>query len=306
MSGLMGFEMGVLRSLPGQSVAIAFGGEGKLGWHLKVLGKRVFTNDLRQAATWQAIGLVENNGFILSASTAEMLLDAANEYLKTGELRNQGLLKWFPKSQACWLEGFRDAVIRLEDRPLQGLALTLGQRLGDYWLSFDEQTQSLRRDMEDIVPELLIEMRLAVDNRQENRATNFDAHHFVIQVQSDVVYARFPSPQPLLKHQKKPWGWSEVWVNERSDVWEVLTFNQRGRFGGHLLTKSKYHDTVRSFLKRLKHFPCWALSTTQPGSLTLDELTSLIDEFRPIDKVFSKDVSDFTNGFTQYIVVTQP
>ncbi|MBX7220907.1 MAG: hypothetical protein K1Y36_13230 [Blastocatellia bacterium] len=306
MRSLLGFEVSVLRRLEGESIAIAFGGEGKLAWHLKLLGKRVMSNDLCQATTWQAIGSVENNGFLLSASACELLVEAANTYQEQHELRNQKLLDWFPLAQACWLEGYRDAVLKLGDRPIQGLAFTLGLRLGEYWLSFERETESLRRSWDDVIPEVLMQLQAVIDNRRENLVLNLDAHQFALQVKANVFYAHLPSGKSLLTHLHQKWGWQEIWLSGDPQIWERMALAQRGRFGGQLQTRSAYKETTRSLCKRLRAFPQWAIGVTQPGPLSLDETIHIIEEFRRVDKIYTKDVGEFLDGNAQQIIVTKP
>lgn len=307
MSRLLGFEVSVLRQLPGETVAIPFGRDGRLGWYLKLSGKRVFSNDLRQSASWQAVGKVENNGYVLSAVEIQQLLDEADAFVQQtqGTPENQRLLGWFAPTQAAWLDGYRKAALTLDDRSLRGLALTLGQRIGEYWRSFDSQTHHLQLPIDDVLSHFLDELHQVVDNRRENLATNLDAHQFVIQVHADLVYAHLPSAKPLAVQSQRPDGWTEVWITGNPDIWETLTASQRNRFGGQLMTRTKYREVVKGFLKRLRHFPGWVISVNQPGPLSTEEMVQLIEEHRPVEKIYSKDATEFLDGFTQHLIVSR-
>lgn len=302
MAGLTAFEIAVLRELDFKTIALPFGGDGRLGWRLKMLGRQVHTNDFRQAETCQAIALVENNGFILGAAQIDAILGAAGNAAEdeTAPL-NAGLLRWFTPTEARWLEGFRLAVLENEDRMTQALAMTLGLRLGDYWLSFDEESKPLRPSLEDAAVELSTRSNLAVDNHRSNTAACLDPRQFVVQAQADLLYVALPEFPPL--DANHPDAWREIWASGEADVWTALAKRQQGTFGGRFLSKSDYKATVKAFFRRVRHFGTWAVALSDRHPVTPDELVECLSDMRPQVKTYSKDVSECPPGGVEHIVV---
>jgi hypothetical protein len=307
MAGLTAFEVAVLREVNFASLAIPFGGDGRLAWRLKMLGKRVFTNDIQQSKTCRAIAAAENNGLTLNAALLDTLLAAAHDAAEDPDFPiNGGLLRWFAPSEARWLEGFRQAALAMPERIVQALAMSLGLRLGDYRLAFDETARELRRPLEDVAIELSPRLNLAVDNRQANAASNLDARQFVFQAQADAVYVRFPAFEALDRAERAPEGWREVWTSGSPAIWRTITLHQRGTFGGRFLTRSDYQTAVASFLKRLDSFPQWIISASQSPAMTLEELTGHVERCRPVERTFTKDAGECAPGLTQYILICRP
>lgn len=302
MAGLMAFEIAVLRELDFRTIALPFGGDGRLGWRLKMLGRQVHTNDFRQAETCQAIALVENNGFILGAAQIDAILCAAENAAENENAPlNPGLLSRFSPTEARWFEGFRLAVLENEDRMTQALAMTLGLRLGDYWLSFDDESKPLRPSIEDAAVELSTRSNLAVDNHRSNTAACLDPRQFVVQAQADLLYAALPAFAPL--DATRPESWREIWASGEPDVWTSLAKRQQGTFGGCFLSKSDYKTAVKAFFRRVRHFGKWAIALSDHHPIKPEELVECLSDLRPQVKTYSKDVSECPPGGVEHIVV---
>lgn len=302
MAGLTAFEIAVLRELDFKTIALPFGGDGRLGWRLKMLGRQVHTNDFRQAETCQAIALVENNGFMLGAAQIDAILCAASD---AGENENApfnpGLLSRFTPTEARWFEGFRLAVLENEDRMTQALAMTLGLRLGDYWLSFDKEAQAIRPSLEDAAVDLSTRLNLAVENHRSNTAACLDPRQFVVQAQADLLYVALPEFAP--KDAGHPDAWREIWASGEPDAWSSLARRQQGTFGGRFLSKSDYKATVKAFFRRVRHIGTWAVALSDRHPIKPDELAECLSDMRPQVKTYSKDVSECPPGGVEHIVV---
>src|SRR4026208_757946 len=177
-NGWLAFELGVLRRLKFASVALPFTGEPDICVQLKNWKIRVAANDPMIWSFTKAIALVENNTDQLDAEDLNALLDDA--YAPRDELENPALRKWFNETDSWWFDNLRLNAERLEPYK-RALALTAGMMTGDYVLSFNEQTRSLRqpfslpqafRRMLDCLPE-------PHDNALRNRSTNQDVRSFV-------------------------------------------------------------------------------------------------------------------------------
>lgn len=287
-TAFLGFETAALQTLSFETIALPFGGDGALGWRLKLMGKRVFTNDARQAETCPAIAAVENNGYVLTASQVDAWLQAARDAEENVALPyNAALCRWFTPSQARWLAGFRRAVLSSPDRVTQALGMSLGLHLGDYQLAFDSSTAHLRRTFEETVIGALGRVNRVIDNGLTNQASCLPAHVFAVQNTADVVYVRLPPPTPYDQALHHRDGWREVWVADTPDALAQLTQAHAGRFGGRLTSRREYLAALRSLLRRLPHFPQWVIGCVHEAQPP-DDILSEISRFRPIVKVLTK------------------
>src|SRR5690242_11514733 len=141
-NGWLSFELGVLRRLRFASVALPFTGEPEMAWHLKSWKVRVASNDPMLWSFTKATALVENHGEQLSETDLEALLDDA--YVPRDKLDNPALLKWFNEADAWWFDNVRFNAEQLGPFK-RALALTAGMMVGDYVLSFNDETRSLRQ-----------------------------------------------------------------------------------------------------------------------------------------------------------------
>lgn len=303
---LLGFEVAALQKEPFHSIALPFGGDGSLGWRLKLLGKQVMTNDPRQAETCRAIATVENNGYALTASQVDTWLGAARDAVQSDALPvNPALLRWLPLPQARWLTGLRHAILETPDRITQALGMSLGLYLGDYWLGFDASVRHLCQTLEEAAVEALPRINCAVDNRLVNQATCLPAHTFVVQAVADLVYVRLPALAPynhVMQHQD---GWREIWVSNHPNALDQLTVTHAGRFGGYLTSRREYRAALRSLLRRLAHFPRWAIGfvhEAEPPRHLLEDISAL----RPIREVVTKSASECGTVLNQSIVFCKP
>ncbi len=298
---LLGFEVAALRESSFQSIALPFGGDGALGWRLKLLGKQVFSNDPRQAETCLAIASVENNGYILTAAMADAWLSAARDAAENPDFPfNPALRRWFPPPQARWLAGFRQAVIQNADRITQALGMSLGLYLGDYWLAFDPSSADLRQTLEETAIEALARINRAVDNQRANQATCLPAQAFAVQTAADLAYVRLP---PLAAHDHLAShrdGWREPWVSDSPLALAELTQAQAGSFGGRLASRREYRAALRSLLRRMPHFAQWAIGFSHEAAPD-DDLLAEISGFRQIVKVLTKPAQECGALYNQSI-----
>jgi hypothetical protein len=303
---LLGFELAALQKEPFHSIALPFGGDGSLGWRLKLLGKQVLTNDPRQAETCRAIAAVENNGYVLTASQVDAWLGAARDAAQDeATLINPALTRWLPLPQVRWLAGLRQAVLQTPDRMTQALGMSLGLYLGDYWLGFDASVRHMCQSLEEAAIEALPRLNCAVDNRLTNQATCLPAHVFAVQTAADVVYLRLPPLAPYSHAVQHRDGWREVWVSNHPNPLLPLTLAHAGRFGGYLTSRREYRAALRSLLRRLSHFPRWLIGFAHESEPPRDLLEE-ISAFRPITEVVTKLAGECGTLLNQSIVFCKP
>ncbi|MGQ9896210.1 MAG: HD-GYP domain-containing protein [Acidobacteriota bacterium] len=303
---LLGFEVAALQKEPFHSIALPFGDDGSLGWRLKLLGKQVVTNDPRQAETYRAIAVVENNGYILTASQVDTWLSAAHDAAQNDATPiTPALTQWLPLPQVRWLAGLRQAILQTPERITRALGMSLGLYLGDYWLGFDIAARHLCQTLEEAAIEALPRLNRAVDNRLGNQATCLPAHVFVLQTVADAVYLRLPPPAPYdhtLRHRD---GWRETWVSNHPGALTQLALTHNGCFGGYLTSRREYRAALRFLLRRLPHFPRWIISFTHESEPPRDLLEE-ISTFRAITEVVTKSAGECSSLRNQSIVFCKP
>jgi len=292
-SGWLAFELSVLRRLKFSSIALPFTGEPDLCVQLKRWKVRVAANDPMLWAFTKATALVENaSERPLDEEIASILEDA---YIPRNKLDNPSLLKWFNEADSWWLDNIRFNAERLDSLYKRAVVLTLGMMVGDYVLSFDEETRQLReplglsrvfQQMAEIVP-------YPHDNSLRNRAWNQDVRAFVAERQrTDLLFLRLPAPVIQPQPGDTVLGWSEEWLRGGDDFWSALEKKQSGQLGSRVQSKRQYLGFVEDLLRTAAHIPAWAIAYTENGFISSDELVETVGRVRKVDTVYTKDLSD--------------
>ena len=193
-NGWLAFELGVLRRLKFTSVALPFTGEGEICVRLKSWKVRIAANDTMLWSYTKSLALIENNTEQLDDADLNTLLNDA--YVPQEKLGNAALLKWFNETDAWWFDNLRFNAEQLEPYK-RALALTAGMMTGDYVLSFNEQTRSLRQpfSLPEVFRRMLDCLPETQDNALRNKSTNQDVRSFVAERHhTDLLFLRLPVP----------------------------------------------------------------------------------------------------------------
>ncbi|HEX6732817.1 MAG TPA: hypothetical protein VF074_22545 [Pyrinomonadaceae bacterium] len=291
-NGWLAFELGVLRRLNFSSVAMPFTGEAQIALHLKTWKVRVTANDPMIWSYTKATALLENNSDRLNDDDLIALLDDA--YVPRDKLDNSTLLKWFNEVDAWWFDNLRYNAERLD--PLKrALALTAGMMVGDYVLSFNDETRHLREplSLSKVFNQMLECIPLANDNLQRNRSTNQDVRSFVAeQNQTDLMFLRLPVPVTQTTLRDPLSTWREEWLRGGDDFWLELDKERVSRLGSRVQSKQQYLGLVEDLLRTASHIPVWAIAHTENGFISNDELVEKVSLVRKVDAIYSKDFSD--------------
>ena len=292
-NGWLGFELGVLRRLKFLSVALPFTGEPELIIQLKNWRIRVAANDPMVWSYTKAFALVENNTERLREPHLEMLLDDA--YIPRDKLSNPALLKWFNETDAWWFDNVRFNAEQLEPFK-RALALTAAMMVGDYVLSFNEQTRSLRAPLalSDTFRLMLACLPEPQDNSMRNKMSNQDVRNFVAERQhTDLLFLRLPTPITQTATTRDPiQSWREEWLRGGDDFWIDLERSQKGRLGSRVQSKQQYLGFVEDLLRTSSHIPTWAIAHTENGFISNEELIDKVSRIRKVSTIYSKDFSD--------------
>lgn len=290
-NGWLAFELSVLRRLKFRSSALAFAGEPDLGLYLKHWGVRVVSNDLALWATTKGKAYVENNTEQLVEADVELALEDA--YVPRHKLQNAALRRWFNETDAWWFDNVRQNVEKIESPFARALALSLGMEVGDYVLSFDEETRELRQPLSQVFRRVWQMQAPPVDNKQRNESFNQDARRFIAEQQTDLLYLRLPRARregERRRHQLT--AWREEWLRGEDVFWDELESTRAGRLGAYLATRQQYLRLVEDLLQTAAHLPAWAIAHTENGLVSTNELVETISRVRKIETVYSKDFSE--------------
>jgi len=304
-NGWLAFELGVLRRLKFSSVALPFTGEPELSLRLKNWRVRVAANDPMMWSYTKALALVENNTEQLNEEDLFALLDDA--YVPRDKMSNAALLKWFNETDAWWLDNLRFNAEQLEPYK-RALALTAGMMTGDYVLSFDEQTRTLRQpfSLPDVFRRMLECLPEPMDNAMRNQSTNQDVRNFVAERHhTDLLFLRLPVPITQTTTTKDPIvTWREEWLRGGDEFWVDLERARGARLGSRVQSKQQYLGFVEDLLRTASHIPAWTIAHTENGFISSEEMVDKIGRVRKVSSIYTKDFTDLLGVRASLIVAT--
>jgi len=304
-NGWLSFELGVLQRLKFSSVALPFTGEPNLALHVKRWRIRVAANDPMAWSHTKCTALIENHGEQLSESDLDQLLEDA--YVPRDKLNNPSLLKWFNEADAWWFDNVRFAAEHLP--PLKrALALTIGMMVGDYVLSFGEETRFLREPLAlSKTFQLMLECLPVInDNTLRNKSSNQDVRDFIAERHhTDLLFLRLPPPITQMSIARDPLiSWREEWLRGGDDFWLEFEKERGSKLGSRVQSKQQYLGFVEDLLKTASHIPSWAIAHTENGFISTEELVEKVGRVRKVNAIYSKDFSDLLGVRASIIVAT--
>jgi len=291
-NGWLAFELAVMRRLKFSSVALPFTGEPEIALHLKSWKVRVTANDPMIWSHTKGMALIENHNERLDDEDLSALLDDA--YVPHEKLDNPALLKWFNEVDAWWFNNVRFNAEKFAPHK-RALALTAGMMVGDYVLSFNNETRHLREpfSLSKVFGLLLDSIPLAYDNSLRNRSTNQDVRSFVAERHhTDLMFLRLPVPVTQTSVRDPLSTWREEWLRGGDDFWLDLEREHVAKLGSRVQSKQQYLGFVEDLLRTASHIPTWAIAHTENGFISNDELVERINAVRKVDGIYSKDFSD--------------
>lgn len=292
-NGWLHFELSVLRRLKFSSIALPFTGEPDLGVQLKRWQIRVAANDPMNWAHTKATALVENDSENLTSEDIDLVTDDA--YVPRDRLDNPALSKWFNETDAWWFDNVRFNAERFESPYKRASALTVGMMVGDYVLSFGEESRNLREplSLSRVFRRFAESLPQPVPAELRSKATRQDVRAFVAERRhTDLMFLRLPAPGQSTLPQDAAFAWREEWMLGSDDFWDELERTRAGKLGSRVQSKKQYLGFVEDLLQTAAHIPSWAIAHTENGFISSDELTDIVSGIRKIDAVFTKDFSD--------------
>jgi hypothetical protein len=297
----LAFELNILRRLEFSSIAMPFTHNPSLGNYLKNWDVKVWSNDLLQSAYIDAKSNIENNSETLTEEEIEIILEDA--YVPQYELKNPVLRKWFNETDSWWFDNVRTNIEKLPNPMAKALALSLGMKVGDYVLSFDEDTRILRQPLSKVYQRFWNTQPEPINNAQNNICYNKDANEFTAENYPDLLFLRLPSAHnQTLKDSRGQKAWREEWIRGNDDFWQDLEETHIGRLGTHIETKSQYLRLIKEILKTASHIKLWAIAHVEDSFISTQDIVETIGKVRKVDTIYTKDFSELLG--TKAVIIT--
>jgi hypothetical protein len=293
--GWLAFELNILSRLKFGSAALPIAGDPALGAYLKRWGVRVVSNDLLQSNWTRTFAFVQNNAETLTEEQAAVALYDA--YVPRHRLYNPALKNWFNETDAWWFDNVRENIERLESPYARAIALSIGMAVGDYVLSFTEQTLELRQPLSQVFRRVLNTLQPPTNNNKNNACSNKDPKEFLAEIYADVLFLRLPRPHNSSIRASLGWSaWREEWTRGTDSFWDALEQTQAGRIGTHTETKYQYLRLVEDLLQTASHLNKWTIAHVEDGFITTEELAETVTKVRRVDTIYTKDFSELTGA----------
>jgi len=301
--GWLAFELSVLRRLKFASAALPFNTDANLGSYLKRWNVRVLANDLTLAGWTKAVAAIQNNGETLSGDTVNAVLEDA--YVPRYRLNNENLRNWFSETDSWWFDNVRNNIECLASPTARAVASTIAMSVGDYALSFTEETRELRQPLSNVYRRLWSIFPVPINNGQNNVCRNGNGYEFVAEVENraDLMFLRLPRAHNL--NQKNYLGqaaWREEFLRGGDNYWNTMELTQAGRLGTLVETKSQYLRLLEETLQTASHIETWAITHVEEGFITTPEIVETVSRVRRVDTIYTKDFSEVTG--TKAVIIT--
>jgi hypothetical protein len=297
----LAFDLNVLRRQNFSSVVLPFAGEPTLGAYLKRWNARVLANDPVQSTWTRALAQIANNTQKLTMEELETVLDDA--YVPGYQLRNSALGTWFGQVDSWWFDNVRQNIDRLPSQMSQALAASLAIAVGDYALSFKEQTRELRQPLSTVYRRLWSIQSEPFNNGQNNNCFNKNPDDFLSETPADLMFLRLPVPHAQsTRNYLGRAAWREEWLRGRSDFWSEFETDLSGKLGSATETKSQYLHMLENTLRRASHIKNWAIAHVETGFIQTQDIVETIGGIRRVDTVFTKDFSELAG--TKAVIIT--
>ena len=299
--GWLAFELNVLRRVKFTSAALPFTSDASLGAYLKRWNVRVLANDLTQAGWTKAVSAIQNNSEILSDEDVNIVLEDA--YVPRYRLQNQSLRNWFTETDSWWFDNVRQSIDRINSPISKAIALATALSVGDYVLSFTDETLELRQPLSNVFRRLWSAYQTPVDNNQNNLCSNRNGYEFIAENRADLMFLRLPRAHNQTQRSLLGWtAWREEYLRGGDDFWNDVEIKQAGRLGTLIETKSQYLRLLEEILRTASHIGLWAIAHVEDGFISTQDIVETIGKIRRVDTIFTKDFSELTG--TKAVMIT--
>jgi hypothetical protein len=292
-AGWLAFELSVLRRLSFRSVVSPLCAEPDVEAYLKRWGARVNVNATSRWAAVRAAARVENNGERLTREDLDLLLE--DVYVPGHRLRIPSLARRFGETHAWWFDNYRANADRLANDTKRALALDLGLSVGDYALSFDDETGELRQPLSRVLRRLNETRPAPFDNRQRNAVKHEDARRFLnAEPAADLLFLRLPATRANGNASL------QAWRDEFVDGGPTSPSTSDGappRWpAAPAATRQQYLSNLGELFASAARARTWAVSHVDDGHIPVEELVESLRSHRKVETVYTKDFSELTGA----------
>lgn len=289
-SSWLAFELSILHRLKFESIAIPLTGDPAIGGYLRRRGIRVTSNDLLQADWYRSLAVIQNRGEKLSDDDINLILE--DVYVPHNKLSNPDLRKWFGETDAWWFDNIRKNIDRL-DTPLKfALAVSLITAVGDYALSFNDETRDLRKPLSHALRRLWTIGGDPTSGTMGSTCQNKTPDTFVAEATADLMFLRVPKAEISSEVGSRPWR--EEWIRGGSDFWRDFETNVQGKLGCGIETKSQFLRQLDDLLSRAAHMKTWAIDHVESSFVSTQEIADTIGKHRRVEAMYTKDFTELT------------
>lgn len=291
----LAFELNVLRRLKFESAILPFTDQPYLGVYLKRWNARVLANDITLSGWTKAVAAIQNNSEKLSDEDVNHVLEDA--YVPGYRLQNSALRNWFSETDAWWFDNVRRNIERLVSPVARSIALSIGMSVGDYALSFSNETLELRQPLSTVYRRLWSVVLEPVNNGQNNTCQNKTANEFISENYTDLMFLRLPSAHNQTQRERLgAAAWREEWLHGGAEFWTNLEIAQTDKLGTLIETKSQYLRLIEETLRAAKQIPKWAIAHVEDGFVATQDIVEAISRQRRVDTIYTKDFSELTGA----------
>ncbi len=284
-----------------ESIALPFSGEPNLGAYLKRSNARVLANDFLPSQFAKALAQIQNNGEKLSEDEVNRVLE--DVYVPRYRLQNPMLRNWFNETDSWWFDNVRRSIEEISSPMKKSIALNIGMNVGDYALSFTEETLELRQPLSQVFKRLWSVQPEPFNNGQNNTCSNKNAKDFTAESRTDLMFLRLPRTHNQNLRNALGWtAWREEWLRGGDYFWDDLERAQSGKLGTHIETKSQYLQLIEDLLKTASHIGKWAVAHVEDGFITTQDIADTIGKTRRVDTIFTKDFTELSG--TKAVILT--
>ncbi len=296
----LAFELNVLRRQEFRSVAMPFTGSPTLGMFLKRGDTRVLANDPLQSAWTRALAVIQNNGERLTDKDINLILE--DVYVPGNRLHNPALRNWFGETDAWWFDNIRRNLDKLQSPFAFAMAASLVMAVGDYVLSFSEETRDLRQPLSSVYRRLWTVMPETSNNRQNNGCQNKNAEEFIAESPAELMFLRLPAAGSGRTATPDKAVWREEWLRAGDDFWPKFEAARHGKLGSPVETKSQYLKILGEALTTAQHIKTWAIAHVEGGLVSTQEIVNVVAGIRRVETIYTKDFSELTG--TRAVIIT--
>ncbi len=297
----LAFELNVLRRLKYESVGLPFAGEPHLGAYLKRSNTHVLANDILPSLYAKSLSQIQNNGEKLTEEEVAGILE--DVYVPRYKMQNSSLKNWFGETDAWWFDNVRQNIEKIASPTRKSIALEIGMNVGDYALSFNDETLELRQPFSNVFKRLWSVQPEPVNNGQNNNCSNKIANIFIAENHPDLLFLRLPRAHNENLKTALGWiAWREEWVRGGDYFWDDLEKSRIGKIGAKVETKSQYLNLIEELLKTASHIGKWAVAHVEDGFISTQDIVEIIGDIRRVDTIYTKDFTELTG--TKAVIIT--